>query len=234
MVIRKSTLIDEYNILIRKIVNDRAQSIQVDEKGTFLAKAKQRLRYDNEERWNFLCSTMDLIDDTILAIKNFEEFKLEGPTKYGETGEKYLRLYGFLSSVYLLQSSIIQLCTIFKLDNKNSKMKKLQEHPLIQTRHKLASHALNYREYKEGLKHSFVLHRGMLKGSSVEFLNNNTDKFESIDLIEELDSYLNLVLNIQKELIEKLISTLFSTSKEKREKYQKELANLKYFVIETF
>ena len=63
--------------------------------------------------------------------------------------------------------------------------------------------------------------------SKITFLNSNTNQFESIDLIEELDSYLDLVISILETLIEKIIGTVFSTSKEKREKYKKELAYLK-------
>jgi hypothetical protein len=227
MVSQKSSLVEKYNSLIRDIVNDCVKPMQEVKKGTFLAKAKNRLKYDNKECWSYLCSSMDLIGDMILTIENFERFRLEGPTRYEDLGEKYLRLYGFLSSVYLLQSAVIQLCTIFKLDNIKKIKGIFQELPLIQTRHKLAAHALNYNDKEAGTKYSFVIHQFEMEDSNVSFFNNHTNQFESIDLIEELDSYLDLVIDILETLIKKLIGTVFSTSREKREEYEKELAFLK-------
>jgi hypothetical protein len=44
---------------------------------------------------------MDIVGDASLAMYNFAEFSLDGPTKYEDTGERYLRLYGLLSAVYI-------------------------------------------------------------------------------------------------------------------------------------
>lgn len=227
MVSKKSSLIEEYKSLINKIVNDRAQPLHSDEKGTFLSKVKKRLRYDNEECWFFLCSAMDLVGDNILAINDFEKFGLDGPTRYDNLEEKILRLYGFLSSVYLLHSTINQFCTIFKLDNKKRIVGKLNEHTLIQTRHKIAAHTLDYIDKDRGTMYSFVLDHSSLMDFNVSIFNNHTNQLEDVDLIEELDSYLDLVIDILETLKRKLIGTVFSTSREKREEYEKELAFLK-------
>ncbi|MEM9391533.1 MAG: hypothetical protein AAGA02_13735 [Bacteroidota bacterium] len=42
-----------------------------------------------------------LLEDTSQAIDNYFEFGLEGPTKYKNFGERYLRLYGLLNSAYM-------------------------------------------------------------------------------------------------------------------------------------
>ena len=47
---QKSELVDKYNSLIRDIVNDCVKPMQDVKKGTFLAKAKSRLKYDREDR----------------------------------------------------------------------------------------------------------------------------------------------------------------------------------------
>jgi hypothetical protein len=44
---------------------------------------------------------MDVIGDAALALKNFLRFSLDGPTRYEDLGERYLRLYGLLSATYL-------------------------------------------------------------------------------------------------------------------------------------
>lgn len=51
--------------------------------------------------WNILCTSMDNIGDTDLAIKHFIKVGI------GQNdGEKYLRLYGLLQRVYLQQDAI--------------------------------------------------------------------------------------------------------------------------------
>jgi hypothetical protein len=44
-----------------------------------------------------------------LGIENFLRFGIDGPTKYGDMGEKYIKLYGALNATYLQQQAAISL-----------------------------------------------------------------------------------------------------------------------------
>jgi hypothetical protein len=59
--------------------------------------------------WNVLCVTMDTIEDTNLAIKNFQDKGIGQ-----EIGEQYLRIYGLLQAVFLQQDSVRFLHKLFK------------------------------------------------------------------------------------------------------------------------
>ena len=58
--------------------------------------------------WNRLCAAMDVLDDTCLALEDYEAHGFGS-----EDGEKYLRVYGMLQSIYLQQESISHLYRIF-------------------------------------------------------------------------------------------------------------------------
>src|SRR5262245_49945610 len=58
------------------------------------------LKLEKELDWSFLCVAMDILDDASLAIGNVLKFDLDGPTRYDDSGEKYLRLYGLLGATY--------------------------------------------------------------------------------------------------------------------------------------
>ena len=63
-----------------------------------------KFRHD-PDHWNVLCISMDTLEDTALALGEFESAGL------GQTdAQKYLTLYGALQAVFLQQDSIRSLC----------------------------------------------------------------------------------------------------------------------------
>ena len=71
-----------YSDAFRDLVNDR-----VGWKGD----PAKKLRLSSEEDWSFVCVAMDILGDASVALANFLACGLDGPTKYDNTGEKYLR-----------------------------------------------------------------------------------------------------------------------------------------------
>jgi hypothetical protein len=69
---------------------------------------------DKSGKWFLLCSAMDVIDDTTLAILAFE--KEDHPE--AEVGLGYLKLYGLLQAMYLQQNALITIgkCIDKKID----------------------------------------------------------------------------------------------------------------------
>ena len=63
---------------------------------------------DCPDEWNAICAAMDILDDTCLAIENYESHG-----SGNSDAEKYLRLYGLLQGVFLQQDSIRHLYETF-------------------------------------------------------------------------------------------------------------------------
>src|ERR1700758_4341697 len=85
----------KYASLFREMVNARVQGSDRSLKDT--------LRLNAEADWEFLTAAMDIVDDASSAIQHVQTYGLDGPTKYEDIGEKYLRLYGLLSATYIQQ-----------------------------------------------------------------------------------------------------------------------------------
>ena len=97
----KIELVEKYGEAFRELINAKIWSSQSD--------IRKTLRLSKDEDWSFLCVSMDIIEDACTAINNFLNFGLNGPTKYNDIGEKYLRLYGILSSTYIQQEALLKL-----------------------------------------------------------------------------------------------------------------------------
>lgn len=77
-------LIDSYVETLRELVNTKIDSTKEP--------VRESLRLSKDEDWDFLCASMDVIEDANLALEDFLEFGLDGPAKYERGGERYLRL----------------------------------------------------------------------------------------------------------------------------------------------
>lgn len=60
------------------------------------------------DEWNGICAAMDILDDTCLALEDYESHGIGN-----SDSEKYLRLYGLLQGVFLQQDSIRHLHKTF-------------------------------------------------------------------------------------------------------------------------
>lgn len=60
------------------------------------------------DEWNEICIAMDVLDDTCMALENYERCGLGS-----DNGEQYIRLYGFLQGIFLQQDSILRLYKAF-------------------------------------------------------------------------------------------------------------------------
>ena len=79
------------------------------------------------DEWYTLCVAMDTLGDTCLSLEYYEAYGIGD-----EYGEKYLKLYGLLQSIFLQQDSIRQIYQIFlrrKLSPKpDSTWTKIRDH----------------------------------------------------------------------------------------------------------
>jgi len=79
----------------------------------------------NPKFWNQLCSSLDVIEDSDLAIDAYIN------SEFGkDDGEKYLSLYGVLQALFLQQDAVTNLCESLGLTNNlivNPKLKEIRD-----------------------------------------------------------------------------------------------------------
>jgi hypothetical protein len=68
----------------------------------------EQLCKNHPDEWNGICAAMDILDDTCLALEDYESHGIGN-----SDSEKYLRLYGLLQGVFLQQDSIRHLHKAF-------------------------------------------------------------------------------------------------------------------------
>lgn len=186
------------------------------------------LRINGEDDWNFICVAMDVVGDSALAIENFLKFSLDGPTRYNEAGERYLRLYGVLSAVYLQQESVRKLYSLMKCDKPKELKKEFDKLEIRTLRHQLASHSVDYAPQDGGKVQAFVPVRIGLSGFSCTVTENRGDKSRTVLLDKAIQEHCNLIVSVLDRIYEKSIITLFRGQENRIEEFKKKLDDLRF------
>lgn len=186
----------------------------------YRAKLNEKFGLDIHFEYEVIESCYWLIEDTELAIKDFEEFGLQGPTRIkNNIGEEYLRLYGFLNAINLQKSILVQLYEIFKLPNKKEIINRLKEIELIKLRNKIASHSVDYIE--NGIRDFFRISRPTLEHQydGLHIIGKKgLDKFNLTKLLVEFKEVFNAELyNICIYLLKKFFIEKSNNYKELKE-----------------
>jgi len=173
---------------------------------------KQALRINKEQDWSFIRTSMDIVDDASDAIGNFLKFGLDGPTKYDESGERYLRLYGLLNATYIQQRAVRTLYELNRLPHPRKTQEKIEKLKIWEVRHKLGAHPCDYIKNKnkpDKQLESFVPIRVSLSGFNCQYLNNETRESENINLKECLKEHNELMISFLDQIYEKSIQTFY-------------------------
>lgn len=128
--------------------------------------------------WNQICSSLDVIGDTVLSIEDYID--MDYPKKIGL---QYICTYGILQALFIQQDAIKQLSLVFKLDYEIGdillNIRKLRNasigHPTNNNEKKIKY--FNYISRMSLSKEGFCLHRSS---------ENNRMEVINIDLIEML------------------------------------------------
>lgn len=193
---------------------------------------KKTLRLNKDQDWSFICTALDVIGDTTLAIKNFFEYGLKGATDGNDAGEKYLRLYGVLNSTYLQQEAIYSLCKFNNLADPQKVMEEIRKLKIFEIRNKIGAHSSAYIAKKDGPSplekiESYIPIRHSLSDYTFEYLNNESLDTETVNLVECLEEHLILIINLLDKTYEKSIMTLYKGNQKKREKLLDRLSDLR-------
>ena len=213
----KTEILSEYINCFRELVNNKVQRIICSENNDddFIKLIQKALKLNKSSDWKFICTAMDIIDDCSLAFKNFLKFGLSGPTKINDDGEKYLRLYGLLSATYIQQQAILNLYSLCQLPNPDLCKKQMENLDIRVVRHQIAAHSNDYLNPETNTMESFVPSRMTIGDFDLEYINNSSSEFNSINLKESLDRHLDLMIDLIDSIYIKLANTLYKRNTEK-------------------
>jgi hypothetical protein len=219
-----TTTIEKNNDLQKKILNNFAIRWDGENcKTTFRNDVKKFYGFEKEFGWNIILNSYYIIDDTELAKNSFKQFELQGPSRHKDIGERYLRLYGLLNSVYQQKLAIDNLMEVFKLPNQNEFSKKLAINELLILRNKIGAHPSNYRDVKEDSEHKFDVYeisRSDLQMDKLKLLRNQ-NHFEDYNLTKAIKDFDKLIEEILCEMTGKIIKKLFKNQGEIYADYQR-------------
>jgi len=151
----------------------------------------------DKDGWNKLCVSMDLIEDSCLALSYFESSE-----NSHSDGEKYLRLYGMLQGIILQQDAISALYKIFV--KKTLKMNRESSWMIIRNlRNLTVGHPIEKTSGGQGTQRCFIS-RITLKDDGFQLIvwnkESRSDIYEDIDLKSLYESYKLDAVNHLKEI----------------------------------
>lgn len=177
----------------------------------FINKPKKQFNLlKNHKFWNQLCSSLDVIEDSDLAIAAYIN------SKFGtDDGEKYLRLYGVLQALFLQQDAVTNLCEFLGLQNN------LTSHPKLKEIRDIRNDSIGHPTKRGNYKSYHFISRVTITKSGFQLISdyeNNKTTFRDIlviDLIKEQRKYLS-------EILKKVINALKTEQKAHKEMFKME------------
>ena len=215
-----NVLLEKYSSAFRELINARIWGNDESPKTLF--------RLNNDNDWDFICVAMDVVGDASLAIDNFLRFSLNGPTRYDDIGERYLRLYGMLSAVYVQQEAVRKLYALMNCQNPKDIKAEFDQLEIRTLRHQLASHSVDYIKSGEKKIQAFVPVRMGLEGFSCTVTESRGDRNRTIELDKAIIQHCKLVVSVLDRIYEKSIGTIFRGQDKKIEEFTKKLEDLRF------
>jgi hypothetical protein len=218
----KSSLnvLDSYAKAFRELINVKVRSSEKT--------VRELLHLNKDEDWDFLCVAMDVVEDASIAIRNFLQFGLDGPTKYEDIGERYLRLYGLLSATYIQQQAALKLFELMQVHKPKAIKAKLNGLKIRDLRHKLASHSTNYDNQVTKDIETYVPVRIGVGGFHCMYSQNRGKNIlQSLDLEVAVEEHCRLLISIMDAIYAKVIQTLYHDQREKLTELTERLEDLR-------
>lgn len=218
---RNSTvdILDTYGKAFRDLINAKVWSRPKS--------VRELLRLNKDDDWNFICASMDIVGDACAAISHFLQFGLDGPTKYNDVGEKYLRLYGVLNATYIQQEAVLKLYKLTNAPNLKEARSKVEVLQMREVRHKLGAHSTDYLNSTTGQVESYIPVRATLSSFICEYFNNETFSSKRVDLRECLNKHHEVLIDFMDKIYEKTIKTLYRGERERLREFTEKLKDLR-------
>jgi len=220
MISYEDCLIRKYEVFIRDIINSSKRKIDFNK-----LELKEKFKFDKAESWKFLTSCLDTVGDSQFAIINFQNNKIENGKEFN-TGERYLRLYGLLSAVYIQQQSILKLADLFKLTDFNTIKDEFKSLEITDLRHYISAHPINF--FGPDKIESFKIDRFSLTNEKCVTVIDENNNFIHFDLFNLISRYNTKAEKYLEKVGKKLIENLYKkSSNEKMKELLKEMQNIK-------
>lgn len=133
---------------------------------------KQYFLLKNQALWFQLCSCMDTIEDSELAVCAYSEGNFRD-----NDGDKYLVIYGLLQALFLQQDAVINLCESLKIS------KKIDDYPKLKEIRELRNDSIGHptkRDRRKGSKsYNFISRFSLGFGGFELYLNYNNGQSET-------------------------------------------------------
>lgn len=173
---------------------------------------KQNELFADRSSWNALCSALDVIGDTQLAMEAYAKWESRC-----ENGEKYLLVYGVLQVMEVQQDAIRYACEILEVPY--SPPKELD--PIRIIRDEAIGHPMRRRQEK-ALKSSFVQRAGMTQWEFTlltVFSDRRGYVFRQVKIVDLIGTQESFLTRMLQSIVEKLRSDEMAH----REKHKGEL-----------
>lgn len=178
---------------------------------------KQHLLLRDKEFWNQLCSSLDVLQDTDLALDSYLEKDFPE-----ETGEKYLRIYGLLQSLIVQQDAVDHLIESLSLSmpKASARLKDIRE-----IRIKSIGHPTKKGRGKEEETYHFISRMTMHKNGFQLMSCSQSNPFEFTDV--KIPALIAEQRSVIEEMLKTVIAELKKEEKQHKEKFKNEkLADL--------
>ena len=207
-----TTKINQYRKLLHHILSEFALNWDGEtETDSFEIGTKNYFGFESDNGWSILMNALYVFDDTEMAKASFKQFEFNKFNSSQNVGQRYLLLYGMLNSCYQQKIAIENLIEIFKLANKKLFKDQLSSTKMIELRNKVGAHPSNYMNI-DGANRKFDVYeisRSDLNWGRIELLKNQ-DVFESYNLMELETEFDELIEDIFRLLLSKVIKRKFN------------------------
>lgn len=205
MVEFEKTKIRMLDKLLREICNSTVRKMDWDkiERNdiSFRQKVREVFRFDSEDGWIFLISSLDVISDTQIAITHFLNNRINNGGIGYNIGERYLKLYGILSAVYIQKNAFLKLCELFKVENKSLIQRDLNALAIVFLRHSISAHPTNFAS-DSGVT-AFKIDRISVSDEGKISIRDANNKVEIFNLFDCIFDYQSKVEDLFRKILEK-------------------------------
>jgi hypothetical protein len=223
----ENTLVRKYESFIREIINSSVRRIHWDklesQQKMFVDKIKELFKFQNSDSWSFLTSSLDTLGDSHFAIISFLNYNIDNGSTFN-TGEKYLRLYGVLSSVYIHFRSVSTLADLVKVKTSDTELefKKLD---ISFLRNAISAHPVNFD--LNGSKTSYKVARYSVNDQGELDVVDAKNQITTYDLHKSLNDYIEFSEKILEQVARKLIENRYASALKKKEELFIQIEELK-------
>lgn len=218
-------VLNSYANAFRRLVNEKVSSRSPNPGAG--RSIKQSLKLNKQSDWDFLSTSMDIVGDASNAIRNFLKFGLDGPTRYNDVGERYLRLYGVLTATYIQQQAVLKLYKLMNVPKPKDIKKKLDALEIRTLRHKLASHGTDYQEVTDENIETFIPIQITVRGFDCCYFDNLKNTEHHIDLEKEIEKHCRLLTSVLDSVYAKAVQSWYKNQMSKIAELNQNLEELR-------